>query len=276
MAQQRRQGRYWLCTIPERDWAIPAELPDGVAYLRGQLEQGEQTDYRHWQLLVVLTAKQSLRFMRTRFPHTGHYELSRSSAADDYVWKEETRVGEPFELGTRAINRSKSTDWERVWNDAVQGNLEGIPADIRIRCFVQIQRIGSRFAQPIGLEKAVRCYWGASGTGKSTRAWTEAGNDAYPKDPCNKWWDGYSNQTSVVVDEFCGSINLSHLLRWFDRFPVNVEVKGGVVPLRATNFWFTSNVNPRDWYPDANPEQRTALLRRMEIIEFPGFQQNEQ
>jgi len=35
--------------------------------------------------------------------------------------------------------------------------------------------------------------------------------------------DGYRGQEHVVFDEFRGGIDISHVLRWFDRYPVIVE-----------------------------------------------------
>lgn len=34
--------------------------------------------------------------------------------------------------------------------------------------------------------REVHCFWGTTGSGKSFRAWAEAGLDAYPKDPRTK------------------------------------------------------------------------------------------
>jgi len=56
-------------------------------------------------------------------------------------------------------------------------------------------------------------YWGRTGTGKSRRAWDEAGVDAYPKDPRTKFWCGYFGQANVIIDEFRGGIDVAHLLR---------------------------------------------------------------
>lgn len=111
-------------------------------------------------------------------------------------------------------------------------------------------------------------YYGATGTGKSRRAWDEAGPDAYCKDPRSKFWCGYQGQQHVIVDEFRGGIDISHMLRWLDRYPVRVEIKGSSRPLRATKIWITSNVHPMNWYIDLDAETKSALLRRLEITEF--------
>jgi len=111
-------------------------------------------------------------------------------------------------------------------------------------------------------------FWGRTGTGKSYRAWHEAGLDAYVKDPRTKWWCSYKGQENVVLDEFRGAIDVSHLLRWLDCYPVLVEIKGGSRPLLARKIWITSNLDPRLWYSDLDQETLDALLRRLNITHF--------
>lgn len=91
-----RQARYWIGTIPESKW-IPA-LPDTATYLRGQLEQGAG-GFKHWQIMVTFPSKKTLRQVSNAFPDsTGHFEPTRSRAAEQYVWKHDTRIGEYFRL----------------------------------------------------------------------------------------------------------------------------------------------------------------------------------
>jgi len=144
-----------------------------------------------------------------------------------------------------------------------------IPAFIRIRHYSTLRRIATDFTEPIAVVKVVHVYWGQTGSGKSRRAWAEAGMDAYPKDPITKWWCGYRDHRNVVIDEFRGDVSLSKVLRWFDRYPVLVEVKGGAVVLKAQEFWLTSNTDPKSWYPQHDQESRNALLRRFtNIVHF--------
>jgi len=75
-------------------------------------------------------------------------------------------------------------------------------------------------------------------------------------------------QEHVVVDEFRGGIDIAHLLRWFDRYPVIVEIKGSSVVLSATKIWITSNIPVEEWYPTCDPETMAALRRRLKITHF--------
>lgn len=257
------QGVYWLLTIPHHQF-IPY-LPPDISYIKGQLEQGEG-GYIHWQILAICQRSRRLNFIKNIFGDQCHAELSRSNAADDYVWKEDTRIeNTQFELGKRTIRRNKQTDWDSIRQLACNGEYTFIPSDIYIRCYNQLRRITQDNLQPHPVEKEVYVYWGLTGVGKSHKAWEEATFDAYPKDPRTKFWDGYKKHINVVIDEFRGSIDIAHMLRWLDKYPVIIETKGSSTVLCAQKIWITSNLHPNDWYPDLDIETKQALLRRLHI-----------
>jgi len=134
----RRQGRYWICTIPAQDadretLVFPYALDGSCAYVCGQLEEGQETGYLHWQVMAIFKRKVSIRSLQQSFCEGGHYELSRSEAARSYVGKEETRVGESFfELGTVPFKSNSGEDWDRVWECARNGRFMDIPSNIRV------------------------------------------------------------------------------------------------------------------------------------------------
>lgn len=259
------QARYWILTIPSHLY-VPY-LPPGYCHVQGQLETGVG-GFVHWQLVVSASTKITLASVRATFGPV-HAEPSRSDACRAYCWKEDTRVaGTQFELGELPVRRNSKSDWDAILVAARAGRIESIPADIQVRCYNQLRRIGSDYVQPLPMERSAKVFWGRTGTGKSRLAWEEAGLEAYSKDPRTKWWDGYMGQTHVVIDEFRGTIDIVHLLRWLDRYPVRVENKGGSVSLSATRFWLTSNLDPRLWYPDVDAETVAALVRRIEIHHF--------
>jgi len=260
-----RQARYWILTIPRADW-VPT-LPEGVSYVVGQPETGE-SGYEHWQLMAAFPSKKTLSQVKSIFGRTAHCEPTRSDAARTYVIKEATRDGQPFEFGQLSIRRNQSTDWDGIKALAKQGEIDKIPSDVFIRYYRTLKSIAADYDVPVGLEKSVLVYYGATGTGKSRRAWEEAGNDAYTKDPRSKFWCGYRGEQHVVIDEFRGGIDISHLLRWLDRYPVRVELKGSSTPLMAKKIWITSNLHPMNWYLDLDMETKQALLRRLEVTEF--------
>lgn len=263
------QGVYWLLTVPQHCF-VPY-LPNGVKYLRGQLERGNTTGFLHWQLMVVFSRSVRLAAVKSTFGDECHAELSRSEATSQYVWKDETSVPTTrFELGRKPIKRNNASDWGEVVMHAKLGRFDDIPADILVRHYTSIKRIYQDNLVPIGLERQAIVYWGATGTGKSRRAW-ETWPDSYPKDPRNKWWDGYKGEESVIVDEFRGDIGINSLLRWCDRYPVLVETKGSSTTLKAKTIIFTSNLHPKNWYPDIDNETYLALKRRLKIFNVIDF-----
>jgi len=118
------------------------------------------------------------------------------------------------------------------------------------------------------VEREIYCFWGRTRTGKSRRAWEEAGIDAYPKGPTSIYWDGYDGQKHVVMDEFRGKIGIEHMLRWMDRYPVCVDVKFGACVLKAEKIWITSNLPPEKWYEDLDKDTLEALRARMKVVHF--------
>jgi len=260
------QARWYILTIRHADFT--PFLPQGVVFIRGQLERGAG-GFLHWQIVANFRQPARLAAVRAIFGNH-HAEATRSAAALDYVWKEDTRIpGTQFELGERPLNRASSADWDAVRTSARNNQLDAIPADIYVRNYSNLKRIAVDHMEPVAIVREVFVFWGRTGTGKSRRAWAESGLDAYPKDPRSKFWDGYRGQDAVVVDEFRGGIDISHMLRWLDRYPVIVEVKGSSVVLKATKVWITSNISPDDWYPDLDAETKAALRRRFtQVVHF--------
>jgi len=146
--------------------------------------------------------------------------------------------------------------------------MDDIPANVRVQSYRTLKAIQKDYLVAPGVVRQVFVFWGSTGTGKSRRAWDEAGFDAYPKDPRTKFWDGYNSHKHVVMDEFRGDIDIAHLLRWFDRYPVIVENKGGAVALSATSIWITSNLPPDAWFPNVDAATVAALLRRLTVTHF--------
>lgn len=263
------QARYWILTIAVSSGWTPS-LNSPICYLKGQQETGAG-GFNHFQVLAVCSKRVTTRQLKEALRcNSAHCEPSRSSAANEYVWKEDTRVaGTQFELGSLPTSRARTVDWDAVYSNAVDGNLDAIPKDILIRNYTSIKRIRvDNCTPPFRPEISVNVYWGPTGTGKTHRCFDECGGDFYIKNSRTKWWDGYQGQRNVIIDEFAGSIDVTYLLNWFDKYPCLAEVKGFSVPLNAVNFWVTSNIDPQFWYLDITTAHRDALLRRLTKVVY--------
>lgn len=265
------QGRYWMLTIPVIHMPNMIALIDPICYLKGQQETGG-SGLVHWQMVAVTNKKVTRRQLKELFVPEAHLELSRSEAANEYVWKDDTAIADTrFELGRLPISRARPADWDKVYDMAKVGNFEELPKDILIRHYSSLKRIYVDNVIPVFRpDIKIHVFHGTTGTGKSRRAWQEAmadGEMPFIKNPNTKWWDGYRGQKNVIIDEFTGRIDISYLLLWTDEYPAITEVKGFATPLNARNFWITSNLAPREWYVDAKPVQLDALIRRFHVCD---------
>lgn len=120
-------------------------------------------------------------------------------------------------------------------------------------------------------ELHVEVLWGDAGVGKTRFAY----NSTEPEDVYilnkgnsnNLWWDNYDGQSVLVIDDFYGWIQHSILLRILDRYPYQMEIKGGYTWAAWTTVYITSNKHPSTWYPIAFPwTDDQALQRRLNNI----------
>jgi len=264
-------SKFYILTTSFRSHVLDvSSLPVGVSYWRGQLELGVG-GLLHWQHTLAMDKKVRVSAVKRIFP-TSHIELSRSDAVYEYCWKDDTCIeGTRFEHGVRPFRAAAKVDYEHCYELARTGRVDEIPPAVLFRCYSNIRRIEKDFMCAQAFERTVHVFWGETGRGKSRFAWDRAGIQAYPKDPNTKFWDGYNPAVhrAVVMDEFRGLINVSNLLRWFDRYPVCVEVKGGACVFSAREIYITSNLHPDEWYPQLDEATRLALRRRFtEIVEF--------
>lgn len=104
---------------------------------------------------------------------------------------------------------------------------------------------------------------GPPGTGKSHSA-RHLDPNAYLK-PQSKWWDGYANEETVILDDLDTNV-LGHYLKiWSDKYACTGETKGGTVNLQHRTFIITSNYHPEElWTEDL--QMLNAIKRRFQIV----------
>lgn len=117
-------------------------------------------------------------------------------------------------------------------------------------------------------------YWwhGKAGTGKSAAAveFAEERNlDYYVKDN-SQWWNLYTQQPVVILDDFNASKwDFRDLLKLLDRYRLQVQVKGGYMPFNSPFIIITCEFSPqRIWGQDANTlEQVTRRCTEIRLFE---------
>jgi len=150
---------------------------------------------------------------------------------------------------------------------AEAGTFESIPADIYVRYIGNLERIRSAFLPPLEPLAAPCGIWliGESGAGKSRGVRTQYPL-VYPK-PLNKWWDGYTDQKVVLlddVDENQSSWIGNFLKIWADHYPFIAEKKGGSRLIRPEQLIVTSQYPIEHLFKEGLLQQ--ALVRRFRVI----------
>ena len=121
-------------------------------------------------------------------------------------------------------------------------------------------------------------FWGDSRTGKSRKISEMEGdqdlvmdqNKVYVKNRKEHYYQHYTDQEVLVLDEFVGShggdkMTIDDLLQILDGQNLSLAIKHSSPRFaRWTKVYITSNIPPRLWFPNAPPGQLEAMYRRLE------------
>ncbi len=117
----------------------------------------------------------------------------------------------------------------------------------------------------------VEVFYGATGVGKTRyaielakegdegRGWFLMRKD----DGKTMWWDGYTGQTTIILDEFHGNwCTYKGLLGILDGHPYRVPIKGGHEWARWTTVYITASRDYKGWYAR---DEYSELERRINV-----------
>lgn len=286
-----------------------------VTYAVYQLEICPTTGRLHLQGYLELDRAQRITQVKRNnaFLSTAHLEPRRGTQAQaiEYCEKEESRASEewgdmagPHYHGRPAPGQGARSDLGAICAMAMNGSSLQQIASFAPATFVRnhngISRLVAMQLAPRDRNdpEPVECVvlLGAAGCGKTHKMYDLAYEACEPfktrladgsqatENPHvkmdGKWWDGYAGERVVVWDDFYGSasgIDVGTWLRVVDKYPMQVEVKGGSVQMRGRKFFFTSNKHPREWWPSLNLAQKQGVCRRItRIYRYTAFCQYEE
>jgi len=238
-------------------------------YIIYQKERGQEGTV-HLQGYVIFKKAMRISALK-KINARAHWEKRRGTheQAKAYCSKEDTRIEGPFAQGEEPA-QGKRSDLLEIKEKLDQGvSMKEIAADhygswCRYRQSFAAYR---QLSQPErNFKTQVFVLWGNTGVGKSKFVADSAAKveeSIYWK-PQGQWWDGYNNEIHCCLDDFYGGIKYTDMLRLLDRYPFQVEVKGGYVQFNSKYIWITSNKHPNQWY--AKEEGYPALERRFDVI----------
>jgi len=235
-------------------------------------EVAPTTQTPHLQGCICFASQRSFDEIKKVFPSRTHLEPMRGRIEQSQVYCK--KDGSWYENGIPPQSNKKNGELEReryqaAWDFAKKGQIEEIDADIRIRSYHTLKRIHkdyqvkpSDLSNPCGL-----WWWGPPGTGKSFNARRDYPS-SYMK-ACNKWWDGYQGEESVIIDDLDLQHKVlgHHLKIWSDCYAFIAEDKGGSRMIRPLRIIVTSNYSIEFIFA-GDEELIKALLRRFIVTEY--------
>lgn len=189
-----------------------------------------------------------------------YYEPSRGTALQNKTYC--SKDGNFWEHGTMP-QQGERTDWQQAVNQIDNG--ESIITVISeqphlLPTIRSLQTYKNLVHKSTHRDVKVIILIGSAGIGKTKWAWDNY-PDLYTK-PEGHWWDGYTGQNTILLDDYYGDIPYAQFLKVLDRYPLNLPIKGGFTPALYTTVIITSNQSHKQWgYPDS-----LAISRRIHEI----------
>lgn len=258
--------------------AIPWEVKS-CRYICVGREIGDKNGIPHLQGYISFHTLKSMKQLTELFPRASwRTRKGTPEQASVYCKKD----GDYFEWGTlpmdgSAKGRAGADAMEELMGHVIEcvrnGDIEGIPK--RATHFIKaaqyrvlLEQQQRRNLATIDGELDNEWRWGEAGVGKSKPA-RDANPDAYLK-MCNKWWDGYTGQEVVIIEDFDPDHKcLAHHLKiWADRYKFPAEIKGGKIDIRPKKIIITSNYHPSAIFE--REQDLKAIMRRFKVTHVLG------
>lgn len=196
-----------------------------------------------------------------------HDQVANGSALDNRKYCLKIREGdipnEKYEEFGVMPTQGERTDWKRVVSDLQAGaSIISVVSEQPhvLPAIRSLEKFRNMIDKSTHRDVKVILLVGSPGTGKTRWAW-ENYPDLYSK-PEGHWWDGYSGQETILLDDYYGDISYSTFLKVLDRYPLNLPIKGGFVPAKYTTVIITSNKPFTHWYIESS----NAIARRIHEI----------
>jgi len=246
-------------------------------------EAGDLNQTPHLQGAIVFKSQRAFSNLK-KIPglSRAHFEEMHGSPQQslDYCTKEDS---DPFLFGTLPAPGKRSDIHDVVDQLKTGTSIKKLVEETSSAvCYVRYSRgltlLRQQFSRVRDPNKPPTIFWfhGPTGTNK-TRAAFALSELLSPDEPAwissgpLKWFDGYDGQRSVIFDDLRTSDSgFSYLLRLLDRYPIQVEIKGGYANWCPEHIFVTCPKCPRDLWSLRTEEQLDQLSRRVSRqISFP-------
>jgi hypothetical protein len=263
MATKHRSYSFTLNNYVDTDVSMLKEIE--CKYIIFGKEIGE-SGTPHLQGCINFKSPISFTSIKKKIPKA-HIEPTKSLVGSrDYCKKD----GDFYECG-EPPQPGKRTDIEEVRDILNEGgNLRTVVQTAKSVQSIRMAEIHLKyFEKKRNWKPTVVWYHGPPGSGKSRKAFEECQeHDPYVAMSTGRWFEGYDAHTHVIIDDMRRDFMKFHeLLRMLDRYPFQVECKGGSRQFVATHIYITSCYSPTEMFVDRCDENMKQLTRRIDIVQ---------
>lgn len=229
------------------------------------LEVGKQGT-PHIQGYVYFKNKVLFSTLKDMLPHA-HIERARGNPEENKVYC--SKEGIFTEIG-KIPKQGKRTDME-VIRDMIQQRCslseiaDTFPASY-IRYYKGIQAMYDLTYTARSSPPQVIYIWGDTGVGKTRYAF-DTYNSVYMKDH-TQWWNGYTQQSCIVIDDFDGNWPFRDLLRLLDRYPYQGQTKGGYIHIDSPVVILTADRPIEEVFQFKTDKELNQFKRRFSSIRY--------
>ncbi len=151
--------------------------------------------------------------------------------------------------------------------------------DTYIKYSSGINRAYGALLLPQPQQRFVHVLHGDTGTGKTRGVYDRHGDEVFAWGQVKDWFDGYNGEEVILCDDFTydpvrrtlGPHQIGWWLKFLDRYPMRLEIKGGSVRHQAKSIYITTNQDPmRDWWINDIQKHVDAFWRRVTRVMLYG------
>lgn len=274
-----KRARDWCFTSYNLDnYELFKTINDAI-FVKYQVEICPDTERKHIQGFIQFKDGKTMSAIKKILKDdTIHLEQRRGTvkSAMEYCGKDDTRDVdyERVEYGNvRGLSQGKRTDIEEMYELIKHGATIEDLKEFSINTYTKYYRAFEKLwndeqSKSCGKFKdiEVNILTGESGTGKTSYIMEKYGSEnVYSLEQSNGdtvWFNGYSGQKILLIDDFYGWIKYSYMLRLLDGYKMRLEVKGGFTYSNWDKIYITSNARCEEWYKNG----LGALHRRINNI----------
>lgn len=280
--------RKWFFTIwkMDIDWEeLYTDYKDIIRYIVVQKEKAPKTERLHFQGAIHFFNVKSMRSVRRilglgKGENSGDLQPQRGSnkQVKEYCHKARTSEGFRFEFG-KPSKQGFRTDLEDIKFRIEKGEDDFDICQDHFGTYARAYKWAERY-RALHLEKQSRKYRninikflsGPTGIGKTRTAYNNHKPEEIFKISCSdglKWFDGYTGQKVLILDEFKNQIALTRILDLLDGYQCRLEYKGGMTYALWDTVYITTNLRKHEIYPNQSGDLLAPLWRR--VTDFESF-----